>query len=264
MLPLLRDDLEVVLAPSQVTLHRSAMAFTRRGPRRRLLAQAAANCPPAAAGAPAWSGALQAFGQHLHGLSGARANLHIVLASQFVRYAVVPFQANLNSSEDAVYVRQYFAQMFSTSAADWHISVSRQAPGDARLASAVDAALLVALRELCARDIVVLRSVRPQLASTFDRCRRSLPASGWLVLAEAGCLCICLFEAGCWLSVRTLRTANGSMEDLPVLLAREACLANPAGDVRDVYLWAPDQGPGATLPEGPFRFHELAAPGEGA
>lgn len=263
MLPLLRDDLQVVLAPSRVTLRRSAMAFTRRGPRRRLLAQAGADCPPAAAGVPAWSGALQAFGQQLSGLSGARANLHIVLASQFVRYAVVPFQADLNSSEDAVYVRQYFAQMFGTSAADWHISVGGQAPGGARLASAVDAALLAALRELCARDMVVLKSVRPQLASTFDRCRRGLPASGWIVLAEAGSLCIGLFEAGRWLSVRTLRTGDGWMADLPVLLAREACLANPAADVRDVYLWAPDLGPGAALPEGPFRFHALAAPGEG-
>ena len=260
MSPLLRDDLEAVVAPSQVSVARYAVSFTRRGFQRRRVAEASADCPAASPGTPAWSGALHTLGEQLRGMPGARANLHVILSNQFARYAIVPWQTGLSAREDAAYVRHYFSQMFGSSADGWDICVAAAPEGAPRLASAIDAAMLLALRELCALDSIRLKAVLPQLASTFDRCRRDLPASGWIVLAEKGCLCVGLFDDKRWLSIRTQRTAEGSLPDLPALLAREACLANPAGDAREVFLWAPDRDAGVALPDGRFHFHALPAP----
>lgn len=268
MSPLLRDELQIVLAPSQVSMARSAMALTRRGVRRRVLAQASAACPAAAPGEPAWSGALQVLDQQLRGMSGLRANLRVILSSQFVRYAIVPSQPDLKPDEDAGYLRHYFAQMFGCSADGWDICAGAAPDGAPRLASAIDSALLLALRQLCALDAIRLTAVVPQFASTFDRHRHGLPARGWLVEAEPGCLCIGLFEDRRWLSVRTLRTGAAWLQDLPALLARETSLANPAGEVGDVFLSTPDRGVGTVFPQGRFRFHvlaqqDMAGPGEG-
>jgi hypothetical protein len=257
--PLLRDELEVVLAPSQVSMARYAMAFTRRGLRRRLVGGASTDCPAATPGTPAWSTAVRILGEQLRGMPHARANLHIIVSSQFVRYAIIPWQADLSASEDAAYQRHHFAHLFGSSADGWDICAAAAPEGKPRLASAIDAALLLALRELCALDSIRLKAVRPQFASTFNGCRRSLPASGWLVLAESGCLCIGLFEDRRWLAIRTLRIGAGWLQDLPGLLAREACLANPAREASEVFLWAPDWAPGMALPEGRFRFHALPA-----
>lgn len=264
MSPLLRDEMEILLSPSQVSMTRKSIGLSRHGLQRRLLAQASIECPPPATGAPVWSGALFILDQQMRGLAGARANLHIVLSSQFVRYAIVPWQAGLNGREDTMYVRQYCAQMFGTSADDWDICVDATRSDEPRLASAIDAALLMALREVCALDAVLLKTVRPQLAIAFDRCRSSLPASGWIVLVEAGCVCIGLFEQGRWLSVQTVRTGEGGRQELSALLAREACLANPSGEVKDVFLWDPAHLADTTRSEGGFRFHALAGPRDAA
>jgi hypothetical protein len=258
--PLLRDEWQLVLSPSQVLMARARTMLTRRGLQRRLLSHAMADCPGAEPGKPAWTGALATLEQQLHGMPIKRASLQIVLSNRFVRYALIPWQAGLHGArEDAAYVRHYFAQMFGGNADDWDICVSGAPDRQPRLASAIDAALLAALRDLCALAGLRLSAVSPQLSITFNRYRRSLPSSGWIVLVESGCLCLGLFEDGRWLAIRTMRTDAGWQEDLPALLEREACLANPAGAADQVFLWAPEQA-ADTLAQGRFRLHQLLAP----
>lgn len=260
MSPLLRDNLHVLLTPSRVLMARSTLTFTRRGLVRHLLANAAVDCAEVAPAAPVWDSALQVLDQRLPAMCGVRANLHVTLSSQFARYAIVPWQAGLHGSEDKAYVRHYFSQMFGSVAEVWDICAATAQDGEPRLASAIDAALLLELRKVCERDAVRLKSLQPQLARTVDHCRRRLPASGWIVLAETGHICIGLFVDGRWLSVQTLRTGADWLQELPLLLAREACLANLADEVGEVFLWAPGLSPDTTFPAGRFRFHALPAP----
>jgi hypothetical protein len=262
--PLLRAELEVVLKPSQVL-----MARTRQGWPRRLPARAAAECPPVEPGQPAWTGALAALAAQLDGMASGgdklRANLRVTLSNRFVRYAIVPWQAGLHgAAEEAAYVRHYFAQMFGSAADDWDVCVSDAPAGHPRLASAIDARLLAALRALCAQAGVRLKAVRPQLSATFDCYRNSLGASGWFVMAESGCLCIGLFERGRWLSVQTVRTGAAWQQELPVLLERAACLAGPACAAEQVFLWAPELAAGAGVAAGRFRIALLAPVPAGA
>jgi hypothetical protein len=248
--PLLRDEWRVVLAPSQVSMARTGMTVCT------------VDCPGAAPGEPAWAGALVTLEQQLKDLGGRRANLHVTLSNQFVRYALVPWQARLHgAAEEAAYVGHYFAQMFGSAAARWDICVSAAPEGRPRLASAIDVSLLDALRGLCASTGIRLKAVWPQLASTFNRYRSVLAAScGWLVMVETGCLCIGLFEDGKWLSICTTRTEGAWQLALPALLEREVCLANPAGAADQVFLWAPADAANAPPPDGRFQFRQLLAP----
>lgn len=261
MSPLLRAEWLVVLQPSQVLMARAGLALTRRGLQRRLLCQAMAGCPDTAPGEPAWTGVVATLRQQLDGIPVRHASLQVTLSSRFVRYALVPWQAGLRgATEDAAYVRHYFAQMYGATADGWDLCVSSAPAGQPRLASAIDLGLLAALREMCALTGLRLRAVRPQLSTTFNRYRRSLSSSGWMVLAEPGCLCIGLFEDGRWLSIRTMRTDAGWYRQLPALLEREACLANPAGAADQVFLWAPGEAADPPSAPGRFRFHPLLAP----
>lgn len=244
---LLRDEVQVVLSPSQVLLARAGWACARR---RRLLGQRTVECARAEPGQLPWSAALATLGQQL---PARRARAQVTLSNQFVRYALIPWQAGLRGEdEQAAYARHCFSAQFGSGAEGWDIRVSGAAPGLARLASAVDTQLLAALRQVASAS-----AVRPQLMSTFNRYRRLLGAgSAWLVLAESGCLCLALFAAGEWRAVRTLNAGPGWQDALPALLEREACLAD--ADAEQVYLWTPGREPEPRA--GSRRIHPLLAP----
>jgi hypothetical protein len=151
--------------------------------------------------------------------------------------------------------------MFGSVAESWNLCVSMEPEGHPRLASAVDASLLAALRDLCALAGIRLTSVMPQMASTFNRYRRGISTpGGWIVLVEGGCLCIALFENGRWLAIRNSRTDAGWQRDLPTLLERETSLANPDGEADQVFLWAPGQPVDSQPTAGRFRVNQLLAP----
>jgi hypothetical protein len=263
-----RAELQAVLTPSQVLMTDTGPALARLGRQRRPAIDAIAGCPGIEPGQPAWTGALAALAAQLHGMAGGsdklranlRANLRVILSNSFVRYAIVPWQAGLHGgAEDAAYVRHYFAQVFGSAADGWDVCVSAAPAGHPRLASAIDAALLAGLRDLCASARIRLKAVKPQLATTFNSYRNSVGESGWFVMAEPGCLCIGLFDRGRWLSVQTVRAGAAWQQELPALLERAACLAGPACAADQVFLWAPALAAGSSVAAGRFRI-ELLAP----
>jgi hypothetical protein len=259
-----RAELQAVLTPSQVLMTDTGSALARLGRRRRPAVDAIAGCPGIEPGQPAWTGALAALAGQLHGMAGERnrlrANLRVILSNRFVRYAIVPWQAGLHGgAEDAAYVRHYFAQVFGSAADGWDVCVSAAPAGHPRLASAIDAALLAGLRDLCASARIRLKAVRAQLSTTFNCYRNSFGESGWFVMAEPGCLCIGLFDGGRWLSVQTVRAGAAWQQELPALLERAACLAGPACAADQVFLWAPALAEGSAVAAGRFRV-ELLAP----
>jgi hypothetical protein len=270
--PLLRAELQVVLTPSQVLMTDSGTVLARLGWRRRLPVEAIAECPAAEPGRPAWTGALAALAGQLHRMPGGRdkprANLRVILSNRFVRYAIVPWQAGLHgAAEDAAYVRHHVAQMFGSAADGWDVCVSAAPAGHPRLASAIDAPLLAGLRELCAPAGIRLKAVWPQLSATFNCYRNRFGGSGWFVMADPGCLCIGLFEAGRWRSIqtaRTVETGTGWQQELTALLERAACLAGPACAADRVFLWAPELAVGTGVAAGRFRIELLARQPAGA
>jgi len=194
------ERLQVRLAPAEVSAGGRVLA-----------------CDPHFGPAP-WQGALAA----LRGLElRERCRVTVLLANDFVRYAVVPWSDALaTEAEEQAYVRHHFARIHGERAKSWALRWS------GGLASAVDARLIEEIR-LCfpPQGKAKLGSVQPEFMAAFNRARGAIPAGGaWLVLADAGRACIALHVRGKWLSVQN---ARGAWQALLERERQRAAGANP-------------------------------------
>jgi hypothetical protein len=257
--------LRVVVCPEQVALLPVRRTLTWRGPRRAIGESHIVSCN-SAGGAQPWRAALQALETALPGFADGKTAATVILSNHFLHYALVPWRAELaNAEEDLSFTRHCFAKVYGKAALQWELRLSHEAPETPRLASAVDAELLAALRGVFDRAGIALQSIQPHLMAAFNGFRGRLrQRSAWFALLEPGNLCLALLHRGHWSRVRSLRIGSEWREELPLILEREAYLADNPALPREVYLW--DSGPGDTaLPEiDRWHFHALTpglAPG---
>ena len=208
-------------------------------------------CDPAF-GAEAWHGAVAALKSVKIDFP---AKVTVVLANRFVRYAVVPWSGALGgAAEEQAYLRHHFSKIHGERAKGWALRASEVAAGTPRLASAVDGALIDALRECFPKKgKAKLVSIQPQLMAGFNQWRGGVPAAGaWLVVAEADRACIALHSGGRWRSVQ-----SGAGTWL-ALLERERyrLQGGDAGELPSLVLLA-----GARTPadKGNWQFREVPA-----
>ncbi|MDO9220081.1 MAG: hypothetical protein Q7T90_03550, partial [Thiobacillus sp.] len=148
---------------------------------------------------------------------------------------------------------------YGKAAQQWELRLNQEAPEMPRLASAVDPELLDSLRAVFDGAGIPLRSIQPHLMAAFNGFRSRLQQhSAWFALLEPGNLCLALLQQGHWSRVRSLRIDSAWREELPLILEREAYLADHPSVPHEVYVW--DTRPGeATLPEiDQWQLHPLA------
>ena len=170
-------------------------------------------CDPAF-GAEPWHGALEA----LKGVAWPRSRVTVVLSNHFVRYALVPWSDAIASpAEEQAYLRHHFAKIHGERAKGWQLRAGEAPKGAPRLASAVDSALVDAIRASFPKGgKAKLVSVQPALMYVFNRARDAVPRTGaWLVVAEAERACVALHAAGAF---RAVQNGRG---DWRTLLERE-------------------------------------------
>jgi len=214
------DRLRIGLAPAEVSVARSRGVL-----RKRLVEQKTLGCDPGF-GAQPWHGALAALKQ-----LDTAARATVILSNHFVRYAIVPWSDALaGPAEEEAYVRHHFARIHGERAKSWVLRWS-ESGGGARLASAIDKALLEALK----RSLPRLASVQPYLMAAINRWGKSIPRSGaWLALVEADRACIALHAGGRWRSVQNARgewlalldrerhRSDGELPDLALVAGAQA------------------------------------------
>jgi hypothetical protein len=232
-----------VLHPHQLVVAQLRRALTRQGLRRHMLATRTVPCGASVAGAMPWSGALAALDAVLPESANNGACATVVLSNHFTRYAMVPWSDELSDeTEELSYARHTFSEIYGRDEGEWEVRISPGGSGKPQLASAVDAGLLAALREMFGRQQVSLDSVRPHLMVACNACRGVLRTrSAWLALVERGNLCLALLQGGQLSWVRTMRTSDQWHKELPFLLNREALIANIEVSTDEVLLWVPDQ-----------------------
>ena len=240
------DRLRAWLFPSEIFLLRET-SF----PKRRTVEESRLPCDPAF-GAEAWQGAVEALKTVKPDFP---AKVTVVLANRFVRYAVVPWSGALGgAAEEEAYLRHHFAKIHGERAKAWALRASGAQGGAPRLASAIDRALIDAVKECFpGKGKAKLVSIQPQLMTRFNEWRGEVPAAGaWLVLAEADRACIALHSGGRWRSV-----LSGSGAWL-ALLERERyrLQGGDAGELPSLVLLG-----GAPTPadKGSWQFREVVA-----
>ncbi|MDB5901111.1 MAG: hypothetical protein JWP41_4713 [Ramlibacter sp.] len=236
-----REQLRVLFCPGSLVLLAGRRLPHWLGMRQSDDDEHAIRVPQGSAG-PAWQPALDALTAALseHGQKGSHAT--VLLSNQFVRYLLVPWQAELgDAQEDLAYVRHCFARVYGKSDLPWELRLEGPSPTGLRLASAVDGHLLAALREAFGRAGIRLESIQPHLMAAFNAGRVGLPpAGGWLALVEPGHLCLALVDHGRWARVHSVRVGREWQQDLVALLDRERFLRDDATLPRQVYVHALD------------------------
>ncbi len=180
---------------------------------------------PKLEGSAPWRAALDALPQVLARFRNREAN--IVLADQFVRYALLPWSDTLKThAQWLALARHRFCAIHGPLASDWEIRFAETAPAGPRLACAVDRELVDELAARFSGTGVQLVSVLPFLVAAFNQVRHRTGGSCWLVIEEQGRLTFALFLRGVWVAIRSRRCDNGGdsrwRASLPEILAREA------------------------------------------
>jgi hypothetical protein len=154
-------------------------------------------------------------------------DVSLVLADQFVRYALLAWNAALKTDEQwLALARHRLATVHGAAAAEWDVKLTETAPSGPRLACAVDRALINELGAAVAAANARLVSLQPFLVAAFNRLNGPLGAIGsgscWLVIEEPGRLTLCFIQRGTWLAVRSRRADSGWRASLPELIERES------------------------------------------
>ena len=168
-----------------------------------------------------WQAPVQALPEILKGKSGLAS---VVLADQFVRYALLSHSETLKGDDQwAALARHRFSVLHGPRADEWEVKVAATAPLGARLACAVDKALLEGLVRAFEKSSARLSVVQPFLVAAFNRIRRRVGnGSCWIVVEETGRLTLALIQRGAWVAIRARRSDSQWRRVLGEILERES------------------------------------------
>jgi len=212
-----------------------------------------------AGGSQPWRAALHALETSLLCFANGKTTATVILSNHFLRYTLVPWRAELADAEEELsFTRHCFAKVYGKAAQQWDLRLSQEAPEMPRLASAVDTELLDGLRGMFDGAGIPLRSIQPQLMAAFNGFRgRVQQNNAWLAMLEPGNLCLALLQKGHWSRVRSMRIDSDWREALPLILEREALLADDPAVPHEVYVWNVEPGDAALPKIDPWQFHAL-------
>lgn len=202
-----------------------------------------------------WHSALETLGGLLGEQRRPRADLWVVLSSQYCRFCRVPWcDAIATPAELLEYAGACLEGIFGSSEMAWQLSVSGEEQGLPRLAAAIPGELLLRLRQLAAERGLRLVSVQPYLMAAYNHYRPQLPADGFIFLvAEPERSTGLVAHDGQWQRVFSQGCGDGDA-DLGALLQRQRRLMEEGAAALPLYLHAPGRRGGPQLaPECPCR-----------
>ena len=258
MLPLLHDQLRIGLFPDRVM-----MARVGKGWHPRTLENHIIPCASEPAGQHRWSASVAVLANALQEFNSGPADATVILSNHFAKYLLTPSWSNQLSSdkETAAYIRHCFMKVYGEPADNWSICICTGRSDELVVASAVDTALLEAIRESIKPTKLHLRSIQPYLMAAFNHLRTQFKdASAWFLLAEQGKLCISLFDRGEWRSLRTMNIDDTWLNDLPHILEREKYLSDLQNASHEVFLYAPEAMDDIPADSGEWKIHRLMQP----
>ena len=180
-------------------------------------------------GARIWDGAIATLRTEAPQWRRDRLSVRIVLSNHFVRYALVPHSKDISGSEEELALaRFHFSKLHGDTSRGWDIRLSPAQSSGARLACAVDAALIEALHQCFPRnERPRLSSVQPLLMSVFNSGGAFIPDSGaWLVMAEPNRACVALLKGKTCHAVQNVKGQFSDAEAWIGLVERERWRVN--------------------------------------
>lgn len=187
-----------------------------------------------------WAAALQALDNVLAQPDWRGAPLRVVVADSWVRYAIVPWVAELSSGDERVtHARQLLASAYGDAVNDWEVRLSEAPPESPRVACTIPVTLLEGVRAVCAKQQIKLLSMQPQLVAAYDGWRHRLPCTGaWFVTVDEGSLAAARIGRTGWDRVYSVRIGADWVRELK-RLQTFGRLASVSPDEGQVFVDAP-------------------------
>lgn len=215
-----RNHLRIGLCPDRILLAQYGKGLRPGKPKHTLIPVAPDN------GAPDWRAAVEALPAVLQTYKGHETS--VVLADQFVRYTLLPWNETLRTDEQwLALARHRFSAVHGAQAAGWDVKITETSPRGPRLACALERELIELVSAKFAAAGTALVSVQPFLVAAFNRLTaKAKNAIGngtcWLLVEEPGRLTLALLLRGVWTAIRSRRIDPHWRAVLPQILERES------------------------------------------
>lgn len=196
-------------------------------------------CAQAETASAPWQPAVAALNSLLAEKTGQSHAIQIALAGQFVRWQLLPWQADIvRADEFAAYAALCFYETFGDMAKLWHFQSAIQPPGAAIPVCAIDMALLDALQDACQRHGHKLVSVSACFANAFDHWRTTFrEETVWFGLLEQDMVSLALLHQGTWAGLRTQRLPGENWQETLTGMMAQSVIASGFGQtVAPLYL----------------------------
>lgn len=174
-------------------------------------------------------GPVTALGEAMRALArGTRCR--IIVSNALARYALVPFSTAVVGREaNETLAAEVFRGTHGERVDGWRIRVTPAPRGHRRIACALDAPLLEAIKVLAQEHGVRVTAIEPAWAAGFNAARRKLPSSCWFAVTEPGRLVLGLLVDGEWRHIAAERCGQDAAAAfrlaVALAVAREAILA---------------------------------------
>lgn len=171
----------------------------------------------------------------LSGWGGRR--LSIAISDHFVRYATLPWRRGLRTRAewDAYAAHELEARYGALH--DQEIRIASAPAGGNRIAAAVDAAFLQALREMAVRRGLRILGVEPNACRVANHFRRQFGRCGHLLIAEPNRVTWLSLTEDRWTDMVSVRNADGSaLAPLAMSVRMRAGLDSEADTI---WVWGP-------------------------
>ena len=233
MSPLWRDEIGLFVAPRRIVIARM-----KRGIRPVNMDER--NIVVATRETNSWEAALDTLQICLEDPTWHAANLRLIIADTYARYAIVPWSDKLSDADERIqHARLCMGTTFGDVVSQWTVTVSDAPPGSAQVACAIPTALLDRIRSLTEPHNLKIKSVQPQLIAAFNGWRDKLPrGDAWFVALDEGSLAAAHFTATQWDYVRSVRIGTDWEVELK-RLQTFGRLARTGGEEPKVYVDAP-------------------------
>ncbi len=171
----------------------------------------------------------------------SKSQLNITLASDFVRYLVLPPQSiYMNAAEKLAYAIAAYREIYGSVVDGWEVRLQDTPAHAATIAAAIDRKLLEALSQLALKYQLKLITVKPYLMSAYNCLKKQIEkSSGYLVIVEFKRLLLINLQDGQCSNVRMFSLGSDWQSELKSLMMRESVLSE--NKKLEILVYAPVQ-----------------------
>lgn len=180
-------------------------------------------------GAHNWDGAVAALRSQVPRWEQDKLTVRLVLSNHFVRYVLVPHSDSISGhDEEMALARFHFTKVHGDASRDWDMRLSPGKSSGTRMACAVNATLVDAIRQSFPSNTRLrLASIQPLLMSVFNSGNTAIPSTGaWLVVVEPDRACVALITGMTWRTVQNIKGQFGDTDAWIDLVERERWRVN--------------------------------------